>query len=40
MQIKSQPVMAAVDFQRKGFPIRAVLDMNGQIAEVENKLVF
>ena len=41
MQIKTQPVMVAVDFQRKRFPIRrAVMDMRGQIAEAENKIVF
>jgi len=33
--------MVAVDFLRKRFPIRrAVLDMRGQIAEMENKIIF
>ena len=34
-------MMVAVDFLRKRFPIRrAVLDMRGQIAEMENKIIF
>lgn len=32
--------MPAVDFQRKEFPIRAVLDMKGQIAQAESKILF
>ena len=33
--------MVAVDFLRKRFPIRrAVLDMRGQITEMENKIIF
>lgn len=41
MQIISQSGSPAVDFQRKEFPMtRALLDIKGQIAEVENKNRF